>query len=87
MRGTPTPKVGAASLLFVQNFPENCMNIGGSKGAPGMCTPRLGPNSFNFMQLGGGIGKNNRLAPPPLQLAPLSLLWEIMDPPLMKMKK
>ena len=35
--------------------------------------PHLGPNFFNFMQFLGKIGKNNRLAPPPLQLlhAPL----------------
>ena len=31
--------------------------------------PSLGLNLFNFMQFLGKVGKNNRLAPPPLQLA------------------
>ena len=35
---------------------------------------------FIFMQFLEKIGQNNRLAPPPLRLAPLH--WEILDPPL-----
>ena len=46
---------------------------------------------FIFMQFSGKIDQNNRLAPPPLGLAPRPLgnpgsatgpLWEILDPPL-----
>ena len=47
-------------------------HIGGSKGGggrQGRAPPPLRPNFFNFMQFLGKIGKNNRLAPPPLQLA------------------
>ena len=44
--------------------------IGGSKGGrQGRAPPPLGPNFFNFMQFLGKFGKNNRLVPPPLQLA------------------
>ena len=44
--------------------------IGGSQGGrQGRAPPPLGPNFFNFMQFLGKIGKNNRLVPPPLQLA------------------
>ena len=56
--------------------------IGGSKrGAPGMHSPYLGPNSFIFMLFSRKIGQNNRLAPPPWGLVPPSP-WEILDPPL-----
>ena len=38
------------------------------RGSPGTRHP-LGPNCFNFKQFLGKIGKNNRLVPPPVQLA------------------
>ena len=46
-------------------------------GARDVCPPLLGPNFFNFMQFLGKISKNNRLAPPPLQLVhpPLGKSW------------
>ena len=42
-------------------------------GHQGRAPSPLSPNFFNFMQFWGKIGKNNRLAPPPLQLAHLLL--------------
>ena len=41
----------------------------GEGGATDACAPPLDPNFFNFMTFWGKIGNNNRLEPPPLQLA------------------
>ena len=40
---------------------------------------------FIFMQFSGEIRQNNRLVPPPLQLAPPAPVWEIVVPPQLKM--